>query len=445
MGLAENLEKVDSSILSLNDAYESLLKIYKRYLDLDEKYYPLVAVWVLGVLQQKVFASFPFLYLNAMKGSGKTRFLKLTSFIVNGTYTVNITEAVLFRENTPLFIDEIENIARKEKAGLRELLNVAYKRGGVVKRARKVERSGATIIESFDVYRPVCIANIEGVDDVLEDRTIKIPLEKSFNKEITRRMELFEYDPDIKKLKEVLFSVVNEGVVSVLDIEEMVKQIYYYYMYNITTLNSNTTTSTQTTPINTYLESVETLNIVNKIEKTELLGRDLELWMPLFVISSFISEDVLSALITLALEHSSDRQTQNIMENRDIVLINFLCGFSTQFVHLNIEEDRYIPISLIVKRYLEENADDIKWFNSKWVGRALNRNGLVFKRRRLSRGVEVVLDVDKIEERAKKFGINVQAVKDEWTTHETKPIKQNYGKFDRYMGSRNDDGDESDV
>ncbi|KKK91466.1 hypothetical protein LCGC14_2712680 [marine sediment metagenome] len=58
-----------------------IIKILKNYLDLREDYYPIVAIWIIGTYLHKQFQSFPYLFFNAMKGSGKTRTLGLISWL----------------------------------------------------------------------------------------------------------------------------------------------------------------------------------------------------------------------------------------------------------------------------------------------------------------------------------------------------------------------------
>ena len=63
------------------------------------------------------------------------------------------------------------------------------------------------------------------------------------------------------------------------------------------------------------------------------------------------------------------------------------------------------------------------WFNTRWVGRALVRNGLIKEKRRVSRGAEAILNFDKIYEKAKMFGVEfTEPTKEEKTapfTHQT--------------------------
>ena len=43
---------------------------------LKEEYYDLVAVWIIGTYCMPGFETYPYLFINAQKGSGKTRLLK---------------------------------------------------------------------------------------------------------------------------------------------------------------------------------------------------------------------------------------------------------------------------------------------------------------------------------------------------------------------------------
>ena len=57
-------------------SYVQVKEILREYMDLDERYYSLVSVWIIGTYFHKQFPSYPYLFFNAMKGSGKTRMLK---------------------------------------------------------------------------------------------------------------------------------------------------------------------------------------------------------------------------------------------------------------------------------------------------------------------------------------------------------------------------------
>jgi hypothetical protein len=436
-------EKLEETLLSLSDVYELLLKILSKYMDMKENDKKIVAYWILAAIFREKFQTFPYLFINATKGSGKSRLLKLVAFLLSGDWTVNLTDAVLFREKTPLMIDETENISKKEKSSLRELLNVAYKKGGVVKRVKKVEKTGEAVVETFNVFRPIMLANIDGLDDVLEDRCITIILEKSYDPIITRRVEYFEIDQDIKKFKEYVhwLSVGSAGSASVGWSTEIGRlyEALCYVINNLTYIPTQPTptceptqknegtplSETQPTPTQPTLptlgqcikiatEGIETeeqfqaFEMMNEIIKTNLLGRDLELWLPLFTVSFVISKDNFLELLKIAQEKVNEKVAINIIENRDIKFTSFLATF---IQGRNPKE--WILVSEITKGFLETEGEKEGWIRPEWVGKALRRLGFLVDKRRRSRGVEVILNFEKINETAKKYGLIIDEEKKE--------------------------------
>ncbi|GAF95347.1 unnamed protein product, partial [marine sediment metagenome] len=207
----ETLTLTDEEIIeSTKQSYEEIIWILKQYCDLNERYYPIIAMWIIGTYVHDTFNAFPFLFINAMRGSGKTRLLKLIAALShNGDIQANISEAVLFRtaKGSTILLDEMESIGNKEKGLLRELLNAGYKKGIKVKRMRKAkDEDGESVmeVEEFELYTPIAIANINGLDDVLADRCIHLILEKSSKKFINKRLEDFEQNDTILRIKRTL-------------------------------------------------------------------------------------------------------------------------------------------------------------------------------------------------------------------------------------------------
>ena len=58
-------------------AYKNIIDILKEYLDLEKSHYNIIALWIFGTYFHKNFPSYPYLYFNAMKGSGKSRTMNL--------------------------------------------------------------------------------------------------------------------------------------------------------------------------------------------------------------------------------------------------------------------------------------------------------------------------------------------------------------------------------
>lgn len=157
---------------------QALLKFvdFHRSTDAD-----ILALWLMGGYVFPLFDAFPYIYLVGVKRSGKTKTLLLIERLAfNAILSSNVSPSVLFRlveaRRCTLALDEGELLAEKDKKEeLKELLNSGYKRGAPAYRVKK-NNKGEFEIETFEVYAPKAIANISGLDNVLEDRAIVITM-----------------------------------------------------------------------------------------------------------------------------------------------------------------------------------------------------------------------------------------------------------------------------
>tara|TARA_R100001530_G_scaffold136140_2_gene115453 strand:+ start:2966 stop:4363 length:1398 start_codon:yes stop_codon:yes gene_type:complete len=379
-------------------AYDLIVEILDEYMDIDVKFHPLIASWIIGTYFHNEFPSYPYLFLNAMKGSGKTRLMAIIKELsFKGDMLNSLTEAVLFRTEGTLCIDEFEGVTRKGNESLRELLNSAYKRGTKVKRMRKKKSMDGEeqVVEEFNMYRPIVMANINGMENVTGDRCLTITLEKSNNQVVTRLMELFEYDERFVEVKELLNKF---GVVSVV-------QLWFLNVYK--GWNKYLSTTTQTT------HTIQTNNNTNNIEKEQISeylpfyalirqininGRHLELSFPIFLLSHlFLGDDVFKKITTLMTEIVFEKKEQDFMENKDILVYDFVSQY----------HDRdFISVAKLSNQFREfiDAREDDKWCNSRWFGRSLKRLNLVLDKRRVGRaGVQVQLDIARASEKIKVF------------------------------------------
>jgi len=381
----------DDQYIQLMKSYDGIIKILKRYCDLNEEYYNIIALWILGTYFHKQFNSFPFLFINATKGSGKSRLLKLISTLSwNGEQITNLSESVIFRSagTGTLCIDEFEGIGGTDKATLRELLNGSYKKGMCVKRVKKgtnEEGEEAYVIEKFELYCPIAMCNIWGMENVLEDRCISLVLNKSNNYTITKLIENFDFDDDIIKTKEALKC---SCVVNVCDLGIIQKEWNYYIINNIYTYNTYTTLKPEfTSEISQcsfdLFKQISTQNTLN--------GRNLELFFPLFLIAKDLNDEILKQTITTAIKIVNLKKEDDVLESLDNSILDYISNF------LN-SNTGYIPVNVLTnnfREWLSQTPDEIKDVNSKWVGRALKRLGLVIQKRRIGKGVEVIIDTNK--------------------------------------------------
>jgi len=391
--LEEEKEEQNSFLL---DSYNNLLDILKKYVDLREEYYPLLSLWIIGTYIHLDFPSYPFLFFNAMKGSGKTRLLKLVTYLSkDGELLNSLSEAVLFRTKGTLGIDEFEGLNRKGGEGLRELLNSAYKKGCKVKRMKKKKtmEGEEQVVEEFDVYRPILMANIWGMESVLGDRCINLILEKSSKNKITKKMELFEHDFLIQKTKELLIKCRLCCVVCPQNIYmEWNDYIDTNDIYTLTTQNNTNNTSTITT-----LTTPNHINYTNplfkEIDQSGINGRHLELAMPLLIIAHSISQEIFQSVLETLKGIMEDKIQADFSDSWDVSLIDYVSQeTSNNFKSLT-------DITNEFRQFIQGDEE----INVKWVGRALKRLNLILQKRRLGRGREVILNIQKAHEKIRMF------------------------------------------
>ena len=402
-------EEIINSKIKLDECYHGIIDILKYYIDTTEQNYKFISMWIIGTYFHEQFKTFPYLFFNAMRGSGKTRTLKLISSLAakgDGSVQNNLTEAVLFRipRGTTTCIDEVEQIGSKEKQTIRELLNSAYKRGMKVKRMKKANvmnketgtREEKQIVETFEPYFPIVMANIWGVEEVLADRSIVLVLEKSNNPGKVKKVEDFENNDTICLLKRTLEGLVSLVSVSLAEKDYMKKwNLYIHNKYNdITTLTTQTTQTTQTT-----LEEIEVGEFFNKIDDSGISGRNFELLLPLLIIAKEIGDCVFEEFLEIAKEVVDKKKDEEYANSKDVSLIEFI---ST----LSYEGLTYFKLKDLVGRFrmfIGESDEEDRWLNDKWLGRALVRLNLLTDKRRLATGREVMLNYNKAIEQIKMF------------------------------------------
>lgn len=396
---------------ALKEIYEELKNIIKQYMDIEESNIEIIALWIIGTWMHSSFPTYPYLFINAAKGSGKTRLLKLIKELSwEGDMLASLSEAVLFRTNGTLCIDEFENISGKDKNTLRELLNTAYKQGGKVKRMRKKKTGdGETqIVEEFPTFRPIVMANISGMEEILGDRCIPIVIEKSASPVITLKVEYFSNCYLIKVLKQKFalndFKAFSVEVCSV----DAPQNIYTWWNLWLDclsyTLHTHTTHNTYTTVDYTNNMPSDFVNIPSiylplfeKLFKTGINGRNMELCLPLFLIANEIG--ILDKIISILQAIVNEKTETDFIGSPDVQLIDFISK-QDNMTYYKISELCYM-----FKQFInyEPNSEEKDWLNNRWIGIALKRLNLIGKKRRLGQGIEVILNIKKAAEKIKMF------------------------------------------
>lgn len=394
----------------LRENYHLIRDTLIKYLDLKEEHYSLISVWIIGTHFHSGFSSYPYLFLNAMRGSGKTRTLKLiTTLSKEGNVMASPTEAVLFRTKGTLGIDEFEGIGNKDKSSIRELLNASYKKGTKIFRLKKkrTPEGELQVVEEFEPYRPIVMANISGMEEVLGDRCISLILEKSNCPVRTRLIEDFDNDDDVINIQKN-FDRCRECSV------ELSKKLYktwndyvftkdtYIHTHTTHTTHTNYNTPHISTPFHTLnttqvLENLEITSFFNKIDSSGIYGRSLELFIPLFFISNIIDPHLLEEIINIARDIAKDKSDEEEVESRDVQVFDFVSKVGDSLTMMSVKR-----LTEEFKRFIgyEPEIND-NWLNIQWFGKALKRLGLVIDKRRIASGVEVILNHAKARNKLK--------------------------------------------
>lgn len=406
-------QRIQTAKEEVTKAYYDIIAFFDKWVDIPEQTKKILAIWIIGTYFHKFFSSFPYVFLNASKQSGKTRTLSIISWLQkngNGELQNNSSEPVLFRtaQERGLIFDEFESIKTKEKQTLREYLNACYKEGGVVYRIEKGRKDGKEIMIPIGhkLFTPVAMANINGLDDVLADRSICLILEKSNDMSKVKKMENFKENLEIQQIKRTLdqFSVelcrpslVYSLKKCVAGWNDYVDQKYADTMHTSTYIHNihNIHIYTQDNTPNIVLDE-----IYNKIDETGIFGRNLELFFPLMITGWILNEEIFNDILKIVVELNETKREDEFNESVEVSLIEFVsCAdryrFEMQYVGNLLRE---------FKEFLgTRGQEEDKELTVVWMGLALKKLGLISNKKRVAKGQMVLLNVDKAKSKIKIY------------------------------------------
>lgn len=177
--------------LLLPEVFERIQRQLRTYVELTStEDYDFVTSWLIATYYLPLFQTFPIMHVHGFKECGKSHLLLFLSLLgFNGSLDLPSSSALYRRaeaETPTLCIDDFEETfgknAEKREDFLR-LLRVCYKRGNTISRVNKDK--GMTV-EFFEVFMPVALSNVKGMDDVLGSRSIQLIMRRSIDKTITR-------------------------------------------------------------------------------------------------------------------------------------------------------------------------------------------------------------------------------------------------------------------
>jgi hypothetical protein len=365
------------------DVYSLLNEIIDAYIDIEDDDKTILASWLMAAAFKDGFLTMPILYINASKGSGKSRLLSLINAILPMSIKIlDATESVIFRlakARRCIILDEAEKdkISNREKVNLTELLNSCYKRGGVVVRVEKNKGGHYEPVE-YEVFNPVVLANTFGLSNIIEDRCISIIMKKTTRQDIIRTPEYFQNDVLIGAVR-AWFAQVSEGVGYFL-LHTYTNNILEKYLYN-NKYNNHILPSLSIT-------SDEIKNFFLKSEGLNVDGRSFELWLPLLEITfTFDTPNLhlVDKLILIAQERSQERVQDNAEFDRDtntaVMLYAYINTLASPDFYPKEFRDWYMDQEGITKSGLRRH-----WMTPEWVGHFLRRIKSIKSKRKTNKG-----------------------------------------------------------
>jgi len=358
----ESIQKFCRGEITVTEKAQLLEKVkdeFMTYIEFsDERLYDFLALWSIGTYFFPLFNAYPYVYVGGISQSGKTKLLTLCSCICfNSIPSANMTTATIYRliqnNRCSLLIDETEQLSSRYRAAdFRNILLNGYKKGLRTYRTRRTQ-DGNFVPESFEVYGPKMLANIEGLEDVLESRCITIIMQRGSNREITNK-EVGENDPVWQQIRDL---------------------IYPFLMKNWKEIRR------------TYSEFEN---------DTTLACREWELWKPIFSLGKFFdSTDLLERMKTLALEKSEESRRDDL-DTHEFVLVEVLLSL--------LEEDGFYRLGEI-RNGMAFHFENSNWLTERYIGRLLRRLGFS-NRRRVGSGTEYFLKVSEVTDLAQRLGIS---------------------------------------
>jgi hypothetical protein len=403
--------------------FEKIVDIWQKYLELpDEKDYLFHALWDIGTYFHCLFNCYPYIYFGGVKRTGKTKGLTLHHCLAfNATFSNNMSAAAIFRlvqnARATLLLDETEKLSSRGQMSertrkIRSILLAGYKRGARVYRVEKTKKD-RLVPRPFDPYSPKGLANIRGLEDVIEDRCKPTIMKRSQNRKIIN-LEIDERSELFSELRSELYILFLENWMEIQHIYSQISELG---------------------------ELNEVVNLENIPHIELLVGRELELWKPIIALAVFFdrkgvciskftsSQRSLSSpfnnknaetqktsspersLTTLILElaaaDAKQRQTENTTETGEVILAQILLKFAKREGF----KDDFVPVKDLKDEMLKAFDEEQKWITTRWIGSALRRLGFKEKRR-VGTGYQYRICKADVEDLAERLGIDKEAVEE---------------------------------
>lgn len=355
------------SFINSREIFESIRQIGKKYVELEQdEDYLILAAWSIGTYFYPIFSAYPFLNIKAPKRSGKSQCLNLLSQLCFNAIKAHPTLAALGDTVDSLrgtyLIDQADSLERKGGEELLNILTDSYKKSGgkrrVVNFDKKVRR-----VDEYETYSPKVFASIKELPEDLRDRCFIVPLMRS-------QKNFPSPDDENENWKEIRGS-----------------------LYKLLLTNYNLVASEY------FVRKSEYKN------RADIVGRELELWLPLEIIleSVGMADEIIRIRKRFLSQYGYSEYEPNELEEETVKIILQQFDDKSEVVLTPKEISELLDSSLFHPKDLpNQRAAKVGWVIKKF-------NLSSEKKSRTKEGVRYLFEKTKVESVYKSYfknGIN---------------------------------------
>ena len=363
--------------------YELLDIATRKYIDFPEDYDCIYFnLWIIGTYFYELFEAYPGTDLTGTKRAGKSKVLEFLKYVCfNALMSPDMTGSSLFRivEGTgaTMLLDETESFKDKknETAQLvRRLIMQGMLRGQHVIRTESKDNSFTP--KTYNIYSPKAMAHISSLDDVMQDRFIKLIMKRTKSKELLNIWPS-KKDPAFQQIRNYCY------------------RLFLDYAYEIYDLQKEAQA------------------------KCKVSGRELQLWTPIVTLALFFEKHGLTGIIeniqnfTGISSHS--RQLEDEETNYDLKILRFIDKDGVKIANdpdINTKNViGWITIGELYERLespenLKEYEINPDYFKRKHLTATLQRLGFVSERK--SPGISYYVTRNVVNEIKERMGMDIE-------------------------------------
>lgn len=405
---------------TFKDVFNDIREVFEYNMDYyDPRYYSYKAVWAIATWFHPLFNTFPELYLNAAKRSGKTKTLNLLAEVCfNGKLVLDPSNSTMFRltqnNRCTILIDEVKRLRGPTEENLKTIIRAKYKKGTSVPRAEEKKSGKGFEVNDYELYGPLAMANIKGLEDDMEDRTHTINLRRTTTDKGNREVE--PTDPRYQQIRDKMHRLVLARGSDVQDSRDAIGQLIENRKARVEVDSFSNTLLLENIKVKEGQEAIlekntlpPNLTIYLPRLSTSLTNRSLELARPLLTIASLISEEVVADITSLLVDLSKMQNSEEQAEGFELQVIKVMVGLVAGREAREI--DSYIRISEIsesLKKLFYPNGTDERSLSIR-TGNTLKTLGIYTDKRLVKGHKQIRTSEELVRQIAQSQGVDWDA------------------------------------